>query len=189
MKRLLPLGLAVTVLACAEGGGEHGAASLTGWKWANFALLAAGLGYLIAKKAPAFFQGRTADIRKGIAEAAGLKAGADARAAEIERRMASLGAEVEALRATARQEMEAENQRLRAETERHLAKIQEQAEQEIASAAKAARQELKSHAAELAIRLAERQLRGRMTAEAEQGLVAGFVHDLASRSGSAQGVN
>ena len=169
--------------------GGHGGGSMTGWKWANFALLAGGLGYLIAKKAPEFFRGRTSEIQKGITEAARLKADADARAAEIERRIANLGAEVEALRAGAREEMDAETERLRAETAQQFAKIRAQAEQEIASASKAARTDLKAYAAELAIGLAEQQLRVRMTAQAERGLVAGFVKDLENQADAGQGVN
>ncbi len=193
MKRVFSLlalfGTAALLFAQHEGGHGGGQASMTGWKWANFALLAGGLGYLIVKKAPAFFRDRTAEIQQGIAEAARLKADADARAAEIEKRMAALDAEVAALRAGARQEMEAENERLRAETEHQLAKVQAQAEQEIASAAKAARLDLRAHAAELAIGLAEQQLRVRMTAEAGRGLVAGFVKDLESQRNSSRGIN
>jgi F0F1-type ATP synthase membrane subunit b/b' len=74
--------------------------------------------------------------------------------------------------------MEAEDRRLREETAQQLVKIQSQAEREIGSAVKGARTELKAYAAELALELAEKQLRARMTAEAERGLVAGFVRDL-----------
>lgn len=182
---LLALAAAATLSAQHEGGHGGGAPpSLTGWKWANFALLAGGLGYLMAKKAPAFFQGRTADIQNGIAEAARLKAAAEARAAEIERKVAQLGAEIANLKTEARREMEAENQRLREETMRHLAKIQARSEQEIASAAKAARLDLKSYSANLALALAVDQLRGRVTGEVGRALVAGFLKDLES-----QGVN
>jgi len=184
---LVLLWVPALVLASEEGG--HGAPSMTGWKWANFALLAGGLGYLIAKKAPAFFQGRTAEIQKGIADAAKLKADADARAAAIEKKMAELGAEIEALRAGARKESEAESERLREETARQFAKIQAQAEREIASAAKAARMELKTEAAELAIGLAEKQLLGRITAQAGRGLVADFVKDLENQATAGRGVN
>ncbi len=192
MKRVALLALLwvpALVLASQEGGHESGAPSLTGWKWANFALLASGLGYLIAKKAPAFFQDRTAQIRKGIADAAKFKADADARAALIEKKVAELGAEIEALRAGARQESEAEYQRLREETALQFAKIQAQAERDIASAAKAARMELKTEAAELAIGLAEKQLLGRITAKAGRGLVAGFVKELERQASAGRGVN
>lgn len=191
MKRIVmllaPMWVPALVLASQEGG--HGAPSMTGWKWANFALLAGGLGYLIAKKAPAFFQDRTAQIQKGIVDAAKLKADADARAALIEKKMAELGAEIEALRAGARKESEAEYQRLREETALQFAKIQVQAERDIASAAKAARMELKIQAADLAIGLAEKQLLGRITAQAGRGLVAGFVKDLEHQASAGRGVN
>jgi len=191
VKRLVVLLALMWVPALVFGSQEGGqsAPSMTGWKWANFALLAGGLGYLIAKKAPAFFQGRTAQIRKGIADAAKFKADAEARAAGIEKKVAELGAEIEALRAGARKESEAEYERLREETARQFAKIQAQAEREIASAAKAARMELKAQAAELAIGLAEKQLLGRITAEAGRGLVAGFVKDLENQAGAGRGVN
>ncbi len=191
MKRMLALvallWVPALVLASHEGG--PGAPSMTGWKWANFALLAGGLGYLIAKKAPAFFRDRTVQIQKGIADAAKLKADADARAAGIEKKIADLGVEIEALRAGAREESDAEYQRLQEETTRQFAKIQAQAEREIALAAKAARMELKAEAAELAIGLAEKQLLGRITVEAGRGLVAGFVRDLENQAGAARGVN
>ena len=162
---------------------------MTGWKWANFALLAGGLGYLIAKKAPEFFQGRTAQIQKSIAGAVKFKADADARAAGIEKKVAELGAEIEALRAGAHKESEAEYQRLGEETALQFAKIQAQAERDIASAAKAARMELKTEAAELAIGLAEKQLLGRITAQAARGLVAGFVKDLENQADAGRRVN
>jgi F-type H+-transporting ATPase subunit b len=175
----LALAGAASLLPAQHEGGHGGAApSMTGWKWANFALLVGGLGYLVAKKAPAFFRGRTAAIQNGIAEAARLKAAAEARAAEIEEKLARLGADIERLKAEARREMEAEDRRLREETARQLAKIRTRAEQEIAAAAKAARLELKRYSADLATALATDELRRRMTAETGRALVAGFLRDL-----------
>lgn len=150
----------------------------TAWKLANFVLLAGGLGYLIYKKGGAFFRARSEQIREGIAEAAKFKEEAQARYAQIEQRLAGLTAEIEHLRKTAREESGAEGERVRLETERNLKKIQAQAEQEIASAFKAARQELRAHSAELAIRLAEQSIRGRITAEIEDQLVASTIAEL-----------
>ena len=66
--------------------------------------------------------------------------------------------------------------------ERHtaaeIAKIQAHSEQEIASAGKAARMELKRYAAELAVELAEQKVRARMTPDAQDALVQGFVRNL-----------
>jgi F0F1-type ATP synthase membrane subunit b/b' len=67
------------------------------------------------------------------------------------------------------------------ETEQRIAKVQAQAEQEIASAAKTARQELKAYAAELALELAERKIRARLTPAADARLLNEFVSDVDRR--------
>src|SRR5689334_12413451 len=82
------------------------------WKWINFAILAGGLGYLIAKKAPAFFNARSEEIQRAIKEATGLKVEADFRASEIDRRMATLSSEIQKMREEAKAEMERESLRI-----------------------------------------------------------------------------
>lgn len=156
--------------------GEHGRLEL--WKWANFAVLAAGLGYLAAKNAGPFFSARSRQIRKDMVEAQESRRQAEARAAEVDRRLANLESEIAALRAESQQEAQSETERLARHTAAEIAKIQAHAEQEIASAGKAARHELKRFSAELAIRLAEQQIRSRMTPETQEALVRGFVRDL-----------
>ena len=83
-------------------GGEEG--GMTGWKWANFLVLAGGLGYLAKKNGGAFFDSRLKQIGKDIESASALREEAEARAAEIDRRMARLDADIKALREEARQE-------------------------------------------------------------------------------------
>jgi F-type H+-transporting ATPase subunit b len=158
-----------------SGGGEEG---LEVWKWANFAILAGALGYGIAKKGGPFFQSRSQEIRKGIAEAEELRKNAELKAADVDRRLANLGIEVEQLRVSARSEQAAATERLRQETAAELTRIQEHATREIDSAAKAARVELKRYAARLAIDLAEQKLRARMNAESQSALVDNFVRNL-----------
>jgi F-type H+-transporting ATPase subunit b len=148
------------------------------WKWVNFAILFAGLTWLARKFGAPYFQARAAAIRQGIEEARQMKADADARAAEIDRKIAHLSTEVEALRRSSREEIAAEGARVRAETEQHLAKVQAQAEAEIAAAAKTASQELKAHAAALAIKLAEDQLRSRLGPQDQNALVRSFARHL-----------
>ena len=148
------------------------------WKWANFAMLAGGLGYMIGKAGPAFFRGRTAEIQKGIVEAARQKKDAEARAAETDRKLATLQAEIDDLRRTAKQEVAAEGERVRKDTEQQLAKIREHRDQEIASATKHAKQELKAYSAQLAIQLAEQKIRGELTPPKETELIDGFLKGL-----------
>lgn len=162
---------------------QHGEESdhTTLWKFANFLILAGAAGYFLYKKGGTFFAGRTAGIQRGLAEAAQLKAQAEARYADIERRLASLGAEIEALRQRAGEETGLEHARVCEETERDLRKIQAQAEQEIAATVKSARQQLRAYSAELAVGLAAGKIRARLTPETDRALVASMVREVGSR--------
>jgi F0F1-type ATP synthase membrane subunit b/b' len=196
MKRLASLLLIAGLAACApaafaqehEGSGksseskEGGEGNLTFWKWANFLVLAGGLGYLAVKNGGPFFAARSRTIRKGIVEAGDLRQEAEERAAAVERRLANLEAEIAALREESAKEAHSETQRLAEQTAADIAKIQIQAEQELAAAGKAARMELKRYSAALAIGLAEQKIRARMTPAAQDALVDGFVRDLAPSS-------
>ncbi len=107
---ILVMGLAATAPAAASQTGEGAAKQAEGqpggeeegglqlWKWANFLLLAGGIGYLIGKNAGPLFAARTRQIRKDIIEADEARKEAEARAAAVERRLAGLEAEIAALR-------------------------------------------------------------------------------------------
>jgi F-type H+-transporting ATPase subunit b len=152
-----------------------------GWKWANFLMLAAGLGYLISKHAPAFFAQRSREIEESLVEAAKAKQEAEARAASIEKRLADLDREIESLRQDAHAETAAEGERLRLEMERQLQRIQHQAAQEIELMTSAARAGLRKYAALLALDLAEQRVHSRLTKDIQDDLVDGFLQDLRTR--------
>jgi F-type H+-transporting ATPase subunit b len=152
-------------------------------KWANFALLAVGLGYLMGKLLPPAFAKRTAHIQRDIQEAQALKADAERRAAEVDARLAHLAADIDQFRAEAAREMAHEGERIRQETAAQIRRIETQASSEIESAAKAARHQLRRYAADLALKLAEERLRSRMDSAANAELVENFVAEL-GRQGS-----
>ena len=167
-----------------EGAGEAGKHGEPGhteaWKWANFLLLAGVIGYFIGKNAGPFFSERSRQIRKDMVESEEQRREAEAKAAEVDRRLGNLEAEIASLRQEAQQEQAAEAERVSRHTEAEIAKIQQHAEQEIDSAGKAARTELKRYSAQLAVELAEQKIRVRITPEAQDALVRGFVRDLES---------
>ena len=132
------------------------------WKWANFAILAVGLGYLIGKNVPPLFRKQAGEIQSALAEAAKIKQEAAAYAASVEARLANLQREIENLRQGAHAEMTAESERVRRETQHHLQRIREQSAQEIALMTRGAKDELRKYSAELAIGLAEQRIRSRM---------------------------
>jgi F-type H+-transporting ATPase subunit b len=168
----------------AEGEGGHGSGEHKGggheqpsmlWKWANFGILAALLGYGIGKGAGPFFRGRTEQIQKALIEARKIREEAERRASDIDRRMANLGADIESLRMESRQEMAAEGERIKTDTARQIASMEARAQQEIQSAAKLAAKDLRRHAAVLALRLAEAKIQARMTPQTQARLVDEFT--------------
>ncbi len=170
--------LCSSAVLCLAEGGEAGGGNLQGWKWANFLLLAAGIGYLIGKNAGPFFAARSQSISKDISESEQIRRDAEARAAEVDRRLANLGADIAALRAESKREAQSETERLAAHATAEIAKIQAHATHEIAAAQKAARMDLRRYSGELAVQLAEQKIRARMTPAAQNYLVRGFVRDL-----------
>ena len=158
------------------------------WKWANFALLAAGIGWIAKKNAGPFFSSRSREIRRQLVEAEEIRAEALRRIKEVEARLGNLASEIEELRAEARAEQQAEAARFRAEAAAEMAKIEAHALEEIEAAGKHASLELKRHAATLALEAAEGKIRARMTPSVQQGLVDSFVRELEAPSSRAQGI-
>lgn len=149
-----------------------------GWKWANFLILAGVLGYMISKVAGNLYRTQAEGITRGIAEATKVRQDAEARAAEIEKRLAGIQGDIEALRSQARAEMTAESERIARDTEHQLQRLQQQSQQELELMTRAARQQLKAYSAELALQLAEQQIRGKMNRDTQNLLVRAFAHDL-----------
>jgi F-type H+-transporting ATPase subunit b len=162
----------------AEEGGES-SPLMTLFQWINFAIVAGLLGWVLVKKAPAFFAGRASQIASAIAEAGKVKAQADAQRREAEQRLANLGAEIEELRAAARRDAAAEVQRIQAATKEEAVKIRSAAQMEVAAAARGARVELRALATRLSIERAEAVLRAEITPAAEDGMFTTFLGELA----------
>lgn len=148
------------------------------WKWANFLLLAGIIGYFVGKNAGPFFNERSRQIRKDMVEAEAMRKDAEARAAEVDRKLSNLGADIAALKQESGQAQAAEMARMREQTAAEIAKVQHQAQVEIEAAGKAARMELRRYSAQLAVDLAEQRIRARITPDAQDALVSGFVRDL-----------
>ena len=146
--------------------------------WINFAILAAGLGYLVSKNVPPLLRARSEEIQTGMQESARLKAEAGARLKEIERRLSGIVSDIEKLRVELINEMNTEGSRLRAETERMATRVHHQAEQEIQFMLKTGRLELKTFSAQLAIDLASERIQARMNPEVQQRMVDAFIGDL-----------
>src|SRR6185295_9631313 len=97
------------------------------WKWANFVILAVGLGYLIGKHLPPLFASRKTEIQHGITESQKRKLDAERRAAERDAGLAAVAAHIEKFRVQSGVEMRQEGERIAPETAAQLKRIEEQA--------------------------------------------------------------
>jgi F-type H+-transporting ATPase subunit b len=144
----------------------------------NFAIVAWVIVWAAKKNLPAMFRSRTASIQKSIEEARRASEEAHRRMSEVESRLARLDGEISGMRAVSEKEAAAEDARTKAATDEELRRIVESAEQDIASAAKAARRDLTAYAADLAVALAEKQIR--VDAATDQALVRSFSRNLSN---------
>jgi F-type H+-transporting ATPase subunit b len=161
-----------------EPAGEAEDGGLEIWKWANFLVLAGGIGYLIKKNAGPYFAARSANILREMDEAKRQSAEARTRAAEVDRLLANLEAQIAELRAENERELKAGAERIRQQTAEELARIEHHIEQDIARSVRSAHADLKRHSAELAVDLAEKKVRARMTPVAQEMLVENFAREL-----------
>ncbi len=190
-KRLRVLGVfggaAVVFLGAAGARAAEGAAgpsteAFTGiFKWINFAIVAALVIWVFAKKLPPVFRKNAESISSAITKATAAKAEAERQLREAETKLANLQKEVTALRAEAQQEAAAEAERIRAATLTDEQKIGVAAKAEIEAAERAARKELKDLAAQLAVDGAESVLAKQLTPAAQESLISNFVKTLESR--------
>lgn len=142
----------------------------------NFFIIAAAVVWLSGMHLPRAFRARTESIQSAMKEAQKASQDADRRLAEIELRLSQLDTEIASMQKTAEQEGAAEEGRIQRAAEEDRRKIVESAQQEIGAAAKAARRDLKVYAADLAVALAQRQIR--IDNATDQALVRSFSDQL-----------
>ncbi|HXN23884.1 MAG TPA: hypothetical protein VOA41_14190 [Candidatus Dormibacteraeota bacterium] len=172
--------LPVVYAGAAEGAAANPADTSLGeiFRWLNFSVVAAALGYLIVKYAPGFFRARATAISRDMSRAAAAKAEAERALAEAEDKLARLTEEVVGLRSAAQRDASAEAERVSNLTRSDMEKIVRAARAEIDAAARAGRLELKALAARAAIDRAEALLRKQLTPELQNALFHTFVESL-----------
>jgi len=178
LKRALALALFFALGAFANEEGGHHAQPPILYKWINFGILAAGLGYLAVKQGGPFFAARKNEIAHALTDAERIKIESEKQVAEINKRISNLDGELASLRAAAKQEMDAERVRSQQETEALVTKMKAHAQDEIQSAAKQATAELRAFSSQLALKLAQDKIKARMDAPTQGRLVTAFAGDL-----------
>ena len=151
------------------------------FKWINFAIVAAALIWIFAKKLPGWFRGNAEAISSAITKATAAKEEAERQVREAEGKLARLEQEVATLRANAQRETAEESERIRALAQSDAKKVGVAAQAEIEAAERAARIELKALAASLAVNGAESLFAKQLTPAAQETLVDSFVKSLEGR--------
>ena len=170
--------VALNAAAAEEGsGGTERANEL--FKWINFAIVAAVLIWLFAKKLPGWFRGNADKINSAITKATAAREEAERQVREAEAKLANLKQEIAALEATAKREVMEESERIRALAQSDAKKVGVAAQAEIGAAERAAR--MKALAASLAVDGAESLLAKQLTPSAQESLVDNFVKSLEGR--------
>jgi len=142
----------------------------------NFLVMAGIIVWACGKYLPGVFSTRTSAIQRAMQEAQKASEEARRKLAEIESRLQKLDGEIGTMRDNAEKEAAAEEARIQAATQEDARKIADAARQEIEAAAKAARRALTAYAADLAVGLAQKQIR--VDANTDQALVRNFAGNL-----------
>jgi F-type H+-transporting ATPase subunit b len=148
----------------------------------NFVVVAAAIFWAGRKFLPGIFNARTAAIQKAMREAQSASEDARRRLSEIENRLMKLDGEIGVMRDAAEKEAAAEEARIKVAAQEDTRKIVEAAQQEINSAAKTARRELTAYAADLAVRLAQKQIQ--VDAATDRALLRNFAEKLGAPQSS-----
>ena len=141
------------------------------WKIFNFVLLIVVLFKFAKKPLANFLQKRTELIEKTLNEAKEAKEAAVKALQEVEGRLKAKDAEIEAILAAAKKSGEQERDRIIAESSRLKDKILEQAKTNIDFEVKHAKEVIKAEAVELAMELAEKKLKDKLTKDEQERLL------------------
>jgi len=166
---------AASFVFASSGGGEGAEHAAPWWKdyiWKiiNFLLLFILLFKFAKKPMQNFFQKRTELIEKTLNEAKEAKAVSLKALQAVETRLKAKDAEIEVILAASKKSGELERDSIIAESDRLKAKILEQAKTNIEYELKHAKEAIKAEAVELAMELAEKKLKEKLTKEEQEKL-------------------
>lgn len=169
--------LAFASVSLASGGGEggHESPSLFKaylWPVVNFIVLVAILIYALKKAdVKGYFQKRTELIEQTLKEAKEAKELAQKALEEVQERLKLKDQEIDDIVASAKQSGEKEKARLVEEGEKLKQRILDQAKTNIDYEVKKAKEAIKEEAVEIAMELAEKKIKGKLTKEEQLKLL------------------
>jgi F-type H+-transporting ATPase subunit b len=151
-------------------------------RWFNLFILFGAIVYFTREPIARFFRSRRDEITREIDAARQAREEAEQKLAEAETRLKNLDAEIESIRKQAKADAEAEKNRILGLAEEEAEKILAAAGREIEGLSKVARQELRSYAADLAVKLAEEQVRHELDSGSHERIIESFFEKLRTDS-------
>ena len=169
--------LALGSLALASSGGGEGEAHGFDfksfiWPVVNFGILVTILFVFAKKPLQNFFKHRSETIEKTLKEATEAKEAAVKALAKIEERLKVKDSEIQAIMSAAQRSGEQERDKIIEESEKLKERILEQAKTNIEFELKGAKDAIKAEAVDLAMELAEKKLKEKLTKEEQEKLLA-----------------
>ena len=161
-------------MAAAEAGGHDVVAELL-YPALNLAILLAVLFYFSRKPIRSFFGARRGRIREELDRAAAMRAEAEARYTQWQRRLMDLETELESIREAARERTESERERILSEADAAAERVRADARAAVEQELRRAREQLRQEASDLAIELAGQRLQEQITAADHDRLLDEFV--------------
>jgi len=167
--------------------GQHAAGEAAdaegGWgktlaKTANFAALAGLLAYFLKGPFVDYLRTRGETIRRGLTEAASLKASAEVQLADVRARLSALPAELDALHRRGQDELADERVRLADATAREKQRVTDRTHREIDLQFRIARRQLLEHSAEAAMRLARARIERDITPDDQTRLIDTYASEV-----------
>ncbi len=155
----------------AEGAAHGGLWEEYRWKVLNFAILVAVLVYFAKKPLKEFLRKRTEIIEKTLKEAKEARDLAEKALAEVEERLKLKDKEIEEILSRTRLSAEKEQALLVQQGEQMKEKILEQAKSNIEHELRLAREAIKAEAVDVAMELAEKKLKDKLTREEQVRLI------------------
>jgi F-type H+-transporting ATPase subunit b len=171
----IAVAFAAPLVAAEEEGGAGESWAPTIARIVNFAILAVGV-YFFAKKmgVGAYFETRSATIRKDLVDAKTLRTEAEQQLAAVRARLAALPGELSQLKQRGEEELAAEKVRLANATAAERTRVQEQTRREIELTSRLARRELMMHSANLSMTLARKRIERDITPEDQARLIDAY---------------
>jgi F-type H+-transporting ATPase subunit b len=176
--------ITVGVVFASSGGGEH-ETSIMDWVWRflNFAILVVILVVFMGKPMKEYFKKRTELIEKSIKDASEAKSTAEMALKEIDDNLKLKDDEIKKIMESARRSGEADRDALLEDGKTLSERIKEQAKVNIEMELKQAKEELKADAAQLAIDLAEKKIKDRLSHDDQMKILEESLKKIEGQNG------